>query len=219
MGKVVGERDMAANAAIRMVSGVRQAATLLHPMRLRIMETLDRPDSATGLAKRLGLPRQKINYHLRELEREGLVTLVEERKKRNCLERVVRAVAQTFLIDPAALGNLAADPSRIRDRFSLAYLVAVAARAIRDLAVIQRRADQAGKPVATLTLQADVHFASAADRNAFAEELAQTVATLAAKYHHPNAPHGRLFRCFVGAYPAITKDEAGNPLPEPEDHR
>jgi DNA-binding transcriptional ArsR family regulator len=210
---------MAVETAVRMVDGVHQAATLLHPMRLRIMETLDRPDSATGLARKLGLPRQKINYHLRELEREGLVTLVEERKKRNCVERVVRAVAQSFLIDPAALGNLAADPSRIRDRFSLAYLVAVAARAIRDLAVIQRRADKAGKPVATLTLQADVRFASAADRNAFAEELAQTVATLAARYHDEKAPDGRLFRCIVGAYPAITKDEAGNSLPEQEDRR
>lgn len=207
---------MAAEAAIKLVQNVQQAATLLHPMRLRIMEALERPDSASGLAKKLRLPRQKINYHVRELEREGLVTLVEERKKRNCVERVVRAVAQTFLIDPSALGSIAADPARVRDRLSLAYLVAVAAKAIRDLAVIQGRAEKAGKPVATMTLQSDVRFATAADRNAFAEELAQTVASLAAKYHDDRAPRGRLYRFFAGAYPAITRDEDGRPLSEAE---
>src|SRR5262250_3074362 len=59
---------------------------------MRILEQLAEPDSAAGVARRLKLPRQQISYHLRELEHAGLVELVEERRKGNCLERVVRAI-------------------------------------------------------------------------------------------------------------------------------
>jgi hypothetical protein len=115
------------------------------------------------------------NYHLRELEKHGLIEQLEERKKGNCVERIVRATARHYLISPEALGNLASDPGQIQDRFSSTYLVAVAARAIRDLAVLRTRAEKAGKKLATFTLETNVRFASAADQHAFAEELANAV--------------------------------------------
>jgi DNA-binding transcriptional ArsR family regulator len=152
------------------------------------------------------LPRQRVNYHLRELERHGLVELVEERRKGNCLERLVRATARYYLISPEALGRLGSDPAAMQDRFSAAYLVGVAARAIRELAVLRLRADRARKRLATLTVEAQVRFASAEDRHAFAEELATAVARLAAKYHNEKAEGGRSYRFFLGAYPAITTD-------------
>ena len=183
--------------------GAGGALAVLHPLRRRILEGLHEPDSASGLSRRLGLPRQKINYHLRELENQGLVELVEERKKGNCVERIVRSTARSYLIHPEALGGLAADPDRIEDRFSSAYLVAVASRAIRDIAHLDEKATAAGKNIATLTLQTEVRFASAADRNAFAEELANALAKLAARYHDEKAPGGRRFRFFTGGYPAI----------------
>jgi DNA-binding transcriptional ArsR family regulator len=198
---------MPATAALDLIQDPARAAALLHPLRLRLLEGLRQPDSATGLARRLRLPRQKINYHLRELEKERLVELVEERRKGNCIERVVQATARTYLINPAALGRLAADPAEMQDRFSSSYVVALAARAIRDLAVLGARAKKAGKRLATFSLQSEVRFASAADRNAFSEELASQVARLAAKYHDEKAPGGRRFKFFLGAYPTITKKE------------
>ena len=51
------------------------------------------PASATEVAARLGESRQRVNYHVRALERGGLVELVEERARRGCTERVVRATA------------------------------------------------------------------------------------------------------------------------------
>jgi hypothetical protein len=77
----------------------------------------------------------------------------------------------------------------------------VAARAIRDLAALRSRADAAGKKIATLTLQADVRFASAGARHGFARELSSELARLAAKYHDETMPGGRRFRFFVGGYP------------------
>ena len=203
-------------AAARTIDAPRQAAALLDPLRLRLLENLAEPDSAAGLARRMNLPRQKLNYHLRELERAGLLRMVKQRRKGNCVERLVCATARSYVISPAALGRLAVDPTRIADKFSSAYQVAVAAKAIGDLAVLQRRADKARQPLATFTLQADVRFADAAARNAFTEELSATVARLAAKYHDESSPGGRLMKFYVGAYPAITKDEQGNDLPKPQ---
>jgi DNA-binding transcriptional ArsR family regulator len=194
-------------AAIQVIQSADAAATLFSPARMRILEQLAEPDSAAGVARRLDLPRQQVSYHLRELEHAGLVELVEERRKGNCLERVVRAAARTYVISPEALGSLGATPEQRRDRFSLGYLVQLAARAIRDLAVLCGRAEKAGKRLSTMALEVEVRFASAEARNSFAEELAEEVARLAAKYHDEHAPGGRRFRFFGGVYPVITKEE------------
>jgi DNA-binding transcriptional ArsR family regulator len=152
--------------ALHVVDRPATAATLLDPTRLEILRALDQPDSAAGLARRLGLPRQKLNYHLRLLEGDGLVELVEERKKRNCTERVLRAVARSYLISPAALGSLAADPDRVADRTSSAYLVATAARAITEVSTAVTR------PMARETPHHAHGCASLADdQRRFAEEL------------------------------------------------
>jgi DNA-binding transcriptional ArsR family regulator len=197
------------------------AAKLLQPLRQRILENLGAGESASGLARRLALPRQKVNYHLRELEKNGLVELVEERRRGNCTERVVRATARSYLISPEALGGLGSNPDDIRDRLSAAYLVATAGRAVRDIAEMQGRAARAGKRLATLTLTSEVRFASAQARSAFAEELAETLARLAAKHHDEEAPGGRRFRFFVGGYPApgeggrIAAPRSGRAKPKP----
>ena len=171
----------------------KTAAALLHPVRGRLLEELRAPDSAAGLARRLDVPRQKLNYHLRQLEKEGLVELVEKRRKGNCTERIVRASARSYLISPETLGPLASDPDKLRDKFSAAYLVALAARAMRDIARLSRGAAKAGKRLPTLSLQTEIRFASARDQNRFAEELSTHLAELTAKYHDESAPRGRRF--------------------------
>lgn len=183
-----------------------RAASLLNPLRLRLLQHLRQPASAAALARKLDLPRQRLNYHLRELEKEGLVRLVEERKRGNCIERVLQASATSYLISPEVLGDLGDDPAARTDRFSSAYLVAVAAQAIREIAGLREKAAAADKRLGTFTLQTDVRFASAADRKAFTEELASAVARLAARYHDEDAQGGRRFRFLVGAYPAPAEE-------------
>jgi DNA-binding transcriptional ArsR family regulator len=193
---------MAASAAVHVIQDVDSASAMLHPLRLKILEELREPDSAAGLARRLGLPRQQLNYHVRQLEGDGLVEAVGERKKRNCTERLVRAVARSYLISPETLGQLALEPKRVQDHASSAYLVAVAAQTIREVAAQRDRAHRTNKRLPTLTLQADVRFATPERQHAFAKELAQTVAEVVAKYHDEETPGGRRFRLTVGAYPA-----------------
>ena len=196
----------AAAATVEIVRGVEKAATLLDATRLEMLEHLGEPDSAAGLARRMKLPRQRVNYHLRELERHGLVELVEERRRGNCMERLVRATAKHYLISPDVLGKLGlgAESGAGADRFSSAYLITSAARAIRELALLRVRADKARQRLATLTMESSIRFRSAADRNAFAEELGAAVTTLAAKYHDETAEGGRTFRFLLAGWPAIT---------------
>ncbi len=199
--------------AIQVIQSAAAAEKLLKPERLRLLELLAEPDSATGLAKRLKLPRQTVNYHLRELEQEGFVELVEQRLKGNCVERVVRATARSYVISPQALGALGLEAGQVRDQFSAAYLVSAAARTIRDVSILRQRADKAGKKIATLTFETEIRFANAQARNEFTEELANLVAKLAMKFHDDKAEGGRKFRLLVGSYPTITKSEPPDEAP------
>jgi DNA-binding transcriptional ArsR family regulator len=200
-------------AAVQVIQSAESAEKLLKPGRLQMLQLLVEPDSATGVAKRLGMSRQTANYHLRELEKEGLVEFVEQRAKGNCLERVVRASARSYVISQAALGALGAPPAEVCDRFSSAYLVSAAARAIHDVTVLRQRAGKAGKKIATLTLETEIRFADAEARRAFTEELVNTVANLALKYHNDQAPSGRSFRLMLGGYPVLAQPQPADRAP------
>ena len=187
--------------ALEVIEDPATAVVALEPVRARLLAALAEPGSATTLAKRFDLPRQKVNYHLRALEAHGLVTLTEERARRGFTERVLQASASSYVVSPGALGGAAADPARVPDRLSAAYLVALAGRAVREVGDLLRGAREAGRRLPTLSLDVDVRFASAADRSAFAAELAGAVRGLAARYHDEGAEDGRTYRVVVLAHP------------------
>src|SRR3954464_2221239 len=99
------------------------AGATLDPLRALLLAELAEPGSASSLAAKVGQPRQKVNYHLRELERHGLIELVQERRKGNMTERVLRATASSYVISPAALSSVAPDPDRAPDRLSARWLL------------------------------------------------------------------------------------------------
>jgi len=193
--------------ALSVVSDPARATTILDPLRRRVLETLaESPDSATGLAVRLGETRQRVNYHVRALEKAGFLELVEERRKGNCTERVVRPVARRWVIDVDALGKVGADPDAVRDRFSAAYLIALAARAIRDVGALERGAAEEGKRLATVSLQTEVTLASPSHYSAFVDDLAAAVSDVVRRHHDDSAPDGRRFRLFAAGYPEPPDD-------------
>jgi hypothetical protein len=110
------------------------------------------------------------------------------------------ATARSYVLSPETLGDSAADPNRT-DRLSTRYLIAVAARMVREVAELARLADKARKPLATLAIDTEIRFASAADRASFTEELTHAVTALAAKYHDEHAGRGRWHRLVVAAHP------------------
>ncbi|KPM51610.1 transcriptional regulator [Frankia sp. CcI49] len=179
------------------------AEASLDPVRARLLAALAVPGSATTLAAQTGLTRQKVNYHLRALEAHGLVELVEERRKGNCTERVLQATARSYVISPSALADVAPDPDRARDQTSARWLIALAARLIREVGEMLAGATAARKQLATFAVDSEIRFGSATDRAAFAAELSDTVTALVSRYHDAAAPGGRPHRLVIALHPSL----------------
>jgi DNA-binding transcriptional ArsR family regulator len=194
------------------VESTDQAAILMDPVRLRILTLLRQPQSAAGVARALGLPRQRVGYHIRALQNAKFLQFVGERRSRNCVEHLLQATASFFIVSPHALGAagvVGGDSGAVRDRFSSSSLLAAASRTIAAVGALRERAAAAGRQLPTLTLEAGVRFASPEDQRAFADELMDSFATLVAKYHDDQAPRGRRFRVVVSGHPAVPPDAAG----------
>lgn len=201
---------------VEVIEDPAAAVVALDPVRARLLAELAAPASAAALALRLDLPRQKVNYHLRTLERHGLVEVAGERRHGGLTERLLVATAAAYAVSPGALGAAgAADPARTADRLSAAYLVALAGRAVREVGELVRRARRADRRLVTLALDAEIRFATSADRAAFADELTAAVAALASRYHDDAAADGRAYRLLVAAHPV----PAADPEPPTEEQR
>jgi DNA-binding transcriptional ArsR family regulator len=174
------------------------AAVALDPLRAQMLAELREPASAAALAQRLGLARQKVNYHLRALEAHGLVAVAEERMHGGLTERLLGATAASYVVSPAALGSSAPDPARVGDRLSARYLVALAARIVREVGAMAREAEAEDRRLATMAIDTTIGFATPEDAARFADDLTQAVTQLAARYHHDD---GRPHRLLVAAHP------------------
>jgi DNA-binding transcriptional ArsR family regulator len=189
---------------VEVIEDPAAATVALDPIRSRLLAELAEPASAASLATRVDLPRQKVNYHLRTLLSHGLVREVGTRKWGGLTERRLVATANAYVVSPRALGPVEASPERTTDRLSASYLIALAARAVREVGDLVRRALAGEKRLATLSIDTEIRFRSAADRAAFSAELANTIADLAARYHDAEAPGGRPHRVVVLAHPLIS---------------
>ena len=112
----------------------------------------------------------------------------------------------SYVVSPRALGPVATDPGRTSDRLSASYLIALAARAVREVGELWAGARKADKRLATLSIDTAIRFRSPADRAAFTQELSDTVASLVARYHNETDTRGRGFRLLVAAYPKPGED-------------
>lgn len=182
-----------------LIDDADRARLALSPMRKRLLMALREPGSASSLAALLDLPRQRLGYHLRALEKAGLIELVEERKRRGFVERVFIARADAFFVDPSILGE---PPEAVaQDRFAAEHLVSVAAGIVRDVSRMRQAAAEAEQRLLTVTVEADVGFDTPAQLDAFAEDVAEAVAKLARTYSAQGSK--RRYRMVVGVHPAV----------------
>jgi DNA-binding transcriptional ArsR family regulator len=191
--------------SVAVLSEQSQLRAVLSPLRRQILLLLREPDSATGLARRLGLARQKLNYHLRALEEAGLVELVESRPRRGFVERIVRASARSFVIGPEGAGL--EELATTGDRMSSDTLLASAARTLSDVSILRERTDAAGKRLLTVSIEGEVVFTSPGAAESFAEEVARAVVDIAERHSGAGKGRGkgRRYRFAAGLHPVITK--------------
>jgi DNA-binding transcriptional ArsR family regulator len=177
------------------------AIVALEPIRSRLLAELAEPASAATLAARVGIARQKVNYHVRALEAHQLVREAGKRQWGGLTERLLVASASSYIVSPRALGPVAVVPSRDADRLSASYLIALAARIVDEVSDLLLRSRAADKRLATLSLDTEITFRDAADRAAFSNELMHAVTSLVARYHDESAPGGRAHRLVLVAHP------------------
>ncbi len=189
------------------ISEIDRAAVILNPVRLAILQHSGQPVSATELGSRLGLTRQKVNYHLRKLARGGFVKRAGRRRRRNMIEQRYVICARGFLLAPSLLGPIGADWRGIEDAGSPAYLLALCAQIQTDLLRVERAAPAEGGRPPVLSIKSQFRFETQERREAFAVALREAVvgviARFTAPYARPDGSPGRgdPFRLVVGCYP------------------
>jgi len=171
---------------------------LAHPIRVRVLDALHEPASAAAVARVVGQPRQNVNYHLKELERVGLIRRVGERRNGNFIETLFESVAGTFLISPRATWS---DPRRMRamaDQLSLENLVLLGERLQHDAVALLDRAAFDGDEIPSAAVTTDIRFAAEGDRAAFLKEYLRKLGPLLRKY---GAKKGAAFKVALAVYP------------------
>lgn len=205
----MGLTPRAQAGAVAVVSRRESVAALMHPVRRKVLESLTVPGSSTRVGQRLGLARQVVNYHVRALERAGLVEEVARVQRRGLEERVVRATAAYYLVAPDALTGRRDGRRDPTDRCSASYQVAMAARTIREVAALGEVTSHTGKRLTTMSIDSEVMLGTPADREGFARDLLAAITEVIARHNAPDAANGRPYRVFAGAHPKYV--ESGEP--------
>jgi hypothetical protein len=200
-----------------------RAYSLLHPVRRKMLEILTEPMSSAGIAHRMRLPRQKVNYHMKEMARARLLLPAGRLRKRRFYEQCYVASAKAYVISPEVLGKLAADSRVTRDRFSAAYLLGLGAQMQKEVSRALEQATKAGKKMATMSLNSELRFTSAEQREEFTKALEKAIVELIGRHTSPykkadgSPAAGRAFRLVLGCYPvALDKEWSGKSDPAGE---
>lgn len=208
--------QVAGSAEISCITDRALAAEILHPLRLEILRLAREPVSASELSPRLGLSRQRVNYHVRLLARGGFLRRAGRRRRRNMIEQRYIVAARGFLLSPELLGAIGADWRRIEDAASAGYLLALACQMESDVIRVWREAETSGKRVATLSLKSQFRFESAEQQERFTRALELAVVRVVTDHTSPNlqpdgrqAP-GRPYRLVLGCYPYLPQEAAGS---------
>lgn len=181
---------------------------VMHPLRRRILEEAAAgPVSATEVARRVGETRQKVNYHVRALADAELLEPAGERQRRGVTEKLYRSSARAYTVSSDVLGDLTPSADRFRDAFSAGTLLTLAARVQDEVVRSAQQAEAQGKRLATLSIETDVRFASAAQQAEFAQALMQAVVDVVARHSTPNtSSRGHGYRLVAGMYPKPRDD-------------
>ncbi|NGQ95952.1 helix-turn-helix transcriptional regulator [Brevibacillus sp. SYP-B805] len=175
-----------------------QAMVLLNPLRSEILGKLAEPASAAEIARSIHEIPQRVNYHLKALEKAGLVRRVGTRQVRNLVEVLYQAIARTFIL-PESLGWNAETVQRLKDQSSLSHLITTSERIKRDALVLLERSE-ASEEIPSATLQASIALADDKQRQAFVSEYVEMVQKLVEKYQAPNG--GRdAYTVILAVYP------------------
>lgn len=174
-----------------------QALALLNPLRAEILRIMNEPSSASEAGRQLGEAPQKINYHLKALEKVGLIRRSGTRQVKNLIEVLYQSVAKTFII-PETFGWPEETVNRMKDQGSLRHLITLSERMRGDALRLMEASDLA-QDVPSASLETEVYLPEEADRQAFIRDYADAMKALMEKYRQADKKHG--YRVMMAVYP------------------
>ncbi|WP_426453184.1 ArsR/SmtB family transcription factor [Paenibacillus sp. S-38] len=189
-----------------LIESPEQAMVLLNPLRAEIAARLAEPGSAAEIARAIGEAPQRINYHLKALEKAGLVRRVGSRQVRNLVEVLYQSIARSFVLSER-LGMKPETVRKLKDQGSLAHLIGTADRIKQDALLLMEQSDE-GEEVPSATLKFQVELGTPERRQAFVEEYARLVRELTEKYSG-NAESGA-YQVVVAVYPEAAGRTSGD---------
>lgn len=190
-----------------LVESPEQALALLNPLRAELLSRLEEPASASEVARSLGETPQRINYHIKALEKAGLVRRTGSRQVKNLVEVLYQAVARTFVISDA-LAASAGVRGKLPEQGALAGLARTAEAMRRDALLLLERAESPGEAdVPSAVLTSTVRLASEADRQAFIRDYLAAVEEVVRRYASPDES-GEAYTAALAVYPRPERTEA-----------
>ncbi|KAA3645523.1 MAG: ArsR family transcriptional regulator [Chloroflexi bacterium] len=190
------------------IESVDQANTALKPMRIEILRRLDEPRTCPELAEALGETPQKIYYHVKQLQKAGMVEKVEERRVRGVVEGYYQAVARAYWLAPDLVSEIGGT-ALTQDQVSLRYLLSLAQELHNDVAQLGQRSES-GQETPSLALSAHIQLPDGTRRAAFMRDVQRTFQDLARQYGLPDGKElaeEDSFRLMLACYPHAEEPE------------
>jgi DNA-binding transcriptional ArsR family regulator len=184
---------------------VGQISALFKPIRLEMLTMLAEPRTCGQLAEVFHTSPQKIYYHIKVLERAGLVVKVYEKRVRGIMEGYYQAAAESYWLAPELINKLGGE-RRVNGQMSLGYVLGLAGQVQSEVAPFLKHEGE----VPSLGISAQVNLKHGSDRAEFLEELQNAVQKIAEKYgsledEEVNGGGEENFRLIFACYPRVSE--------------
>jgi DNA-binding transcriptional ArsR family regulator len=185
------------------IESLDQAAALLNPLRVEILAQLKEPHSAAEVARQLKETPQRINYHLKALERVGLVERAGSRQVRNLVEVLYRSIARTFLLaESLPLGHQGLQ--KLKDQSALQHLIRHAEQIKKDALILMERSEEEIIPSASVQMK--ITLQGEEQRRQFLQEYVDQVKQLIKKYGHETDSKDT-YQVSLAIYPDVIEED------------
>jgi DNA-binding transcriptional ArsR family regulator len=171
---------------------IEQAEALMKPKRVEVLRQFAEARTCTQVGAELGESPQAVYYHVKRLQKAGLLELVDERRVRGIVEGIYQAVAQSYWVAPEVVGRLGAEraPS---DHLGLGYLLSLSESVQADLARL------ASTPAVLPSFGVSGEVRLAPDQGAaFVADLQRAFQDVLERY---SGGEGHAFRLALACYP------------------
>ncbi len=185
---------------LHVIQRIDEARILLNPIRVAMLEMLQSPLTCLDIARKLKITQQRVNNNIREMQRAGLVRLVENRTKRNFIEGVYQTVSKAFWFSPQLLRSNEADLRKVREQLSLHNLLLMSERLQHDVG--QLLDAQGRDEVPSIGVTADIVLRSEEERQAFTKDFLTALHSVLEKYQGSSSPEQR-YTAMIICYPEV----------------